>query len=122
MTGGMVVCKITNSLNRIESLYHGPRLSPATRRVRPCLKSRHKNASLCPSGGKVVNVASRKSRTTKTRSSLEALRPPLRAVVNGENHDAGLLDGICGNKWRMRNNQLTGAGNPTSSARHGEGT
>ena len=43
-------------------------------------------------------------------------------AISGENHDAELLDGIWGNKWRMRNNQLTGAGNPASSARHGEGT
>lgn len=50
--------------------------------------------------------------------SLEALRPALRAMVDGEDHDVGFLDGIGSNEWHIRNEQLTCAGNPASSARY----
>lgn len=48
--------------------------------------------------------------------ALEVLRPALCAVVDGEDHDSGLLDGVRGDKGSIRNDQLTGAGNPASSA------
>jgi hypothetical protein len=54
--------------------------------------------------------------------TLEFVQPELCAVVDGQDHDSILLDGIRGDKGCIRNDQLTGAGNPTSSARQGEGT
>jgi hypothetical protein len=44
------------------------------------------------------------------RGALKALRPRLCAVVDGEDHDAGFLDSIRGDKGRIRNDQLKGAG------------
>jgi len=64
------------------------------------------------------------ARTGQSRASspgLKALRPVLCSVVDGEDHDVGLLDGIRSDEGRIRNDQLTGAGNPASSARYGEG-
>ena len=53
--------------------------------------------------------------------SLEALRPVLCAVVEGEDHDVRFLDDIRSDEGRIRNDQLAGTGNPASSAREGKG-
>jgi len=42
------------------------------------------------------------------------------AVVDGENHYTGFLDGIRGDEGRIRNDQLAGTRNPAWSAQHGE--
>lgn len=43
------------------------------------------------------------------------------AVVDGEEYDIGFLDDIRHDEGCIRNAQLTGAGNPAGSARHGKG-
>src|SRR5205807_3392507 len=54
----------------------------------------------------------------KLRSSSKALRPMLGAVVDREDHDIGLLDGIRNDERRIRNDQLTRPRNPACSSRH----
>ena len=52
---------------------------------------------------------------TKASSSLpkclEDFRPSLCTVVDGEDHDAVLIDGVGCDKGRIRNDQLTSSGN-----------
>ena len=43
---------------------------------------------------------------------LEDLRPLLRTVVEGEDHDAVMIDGVGCDKGRIRNDQLTSTRNP----------
>jgi len=45
-------------------------------------------------------------------SGLKDFRPLLRAVVDGEDHDAFFLDAISDDKGGVRNDQLAGAGYP----------
>jgi len=47
--------------------------------------------------------------------SLKHLRPLLRALVDGEDHDVFFLDAICNNKGGIRNNQLTSAADAARS-------
>src|SRR6266478_8044934 len=54
--------------------------------------------------------------------SLEALRPALCALVDSEYHDVCFIDGISDDEGRIGNDQLTGARNPASFARRGEGS
>ncbi len=42
------------------------------------------------------------------------------ATVDGKDHDAGFVDDIGGDEGRVRDDQLTSAWNPASSARHRE--
>jgi hypothetical protein len=51
---------------------------------------------------------------------LENLQPLLCAVVDGEDHDAVVIDGVGRDEGRIRNEQLTSARNSARSARHGE--
>jgi len=48
----------------------------------------------------------------KARSRSESVRPLLRAVVEGENHDTLTIDGVGCDKGRIRNDQFPGARNP----------
>ena len=48
--------------------------------------------------------------------------PLLCAVVDGKDHNSGFFYGIHSDEGCIRNDQLAGAGNPASPARHGEGT
>ena len=57
--------------------------------------------------------------TTRLCSSLKALWPVLGSVVDREDHNIGFLDGVRNDERGIRNDQLTGPGNPACSARHG---
>src|SRR5450755_1884847 len=63
----------------------------------------------------------RNNNSPPTRSRyLENLRPSLCAVVDGEDHDAVVIDNVGCDKGRIGNDQLTSTWNPARSARHGE--
>ena len=68
----------------------------------------------------VVIPVGGKNHSRASSPSLEARRPVLCAVVDSEDHDVSFIDGIGGDEGGIRNDQLTGARNPASSARHGE--
>lgn len=53
---------------------------------------------------------------------LEGLRPLAGTVVNGEDDDSGLVDGIGGEKRGLGNDQFTGSGHAARPAQQGEGS